>query len=61
MGWLFPVIGRILVFLFLGEPGKKRAVPVVSIGWDGADWTILHHLFEKGMPPYLQALVQERG
>jgi predicted AlkP superfamily phosphohydrolase/phosphomutase len=61
MVWMLPVIGLIMVFGFFYFRGssKKPAGPVVLIGLDGADWNIIHPLFERGKLPYLQTLVQE--
>jgi predicted AlkP superfamily phosphohydrolase/phosphomutase len=59
--WLIPVLGIafVLVFLVFRGPNKKPVPPVVLIGLDGADWHIIHPLFERGKLPYLQALVQQ--
>ena len=38
----------------MAAPGKRR---VLLIGWDGADWTIIHPLLDRGELPNLRRLV----
>jgi predicted AlkP superfamily phosphohydrolase/phosphomutase len=61
MLWLFPVLLVVLVglYAFFIFPGKTPVNPVVLIGLDGADWNIIHPLFERGKLPNLAHLVQE--
>src|SRR5919198_2430049 len=32
---------------------------VLVVGWDGADWTVVEHLIERGCLPNLEALIRE--
>jgi len=49
-------IAVLLAYFFLR--GKENP-PVVLIGLDGADWNIIHPLFERGKLPHLASLVRE--
>jgi predicted AlkP superfamily phosphohydrolase/phosphomutase len=59
--WFLPVLGLGLVALvyFVLIPGKPTVNPVILIGLDGADWNIIHPLFQRGKLPNLARLVQE--
>jgi predicted AlkP superfamily phosphohydrolase/phosphomutase len=59
--WFLPVFLVILAVgyvLFL-RPGVPPVNPVVLIGLDGADWNVIHPLFEQGKLPNLARWVQE--
>ncbi len=53
---LVVLIGLVALFIL---PGKNPVNPVVLIGLDGADWNIIHPLFERGKLPNLARFVQE--
>jgi predicted AlkP superfamily phosphohydrolase/phosphomutase len=57
----FPVLLIVLVVLYIVffRPGKTHVNPVVLIGLDGADWNIIHPLFERGKLPNLARLTKE--
>lgn len=59
--WLLPVLVIALLgfYAFFFHPGTPPVNPVVLIGLDGADWNIIHPLFERGKLPNLARLVQE--
>lgn len=59
--WFLPVLGLGLaaIIFFLLIPGRPSTNPVVLIGLDGADWNIIHPLFERGKLPNLARLVEE--
>lgn len=61
MLWFSPVLGLglVAIIFFLLIPGKPATNPVVLIGLDGADWNIIHPLFERGKLPNLARLVEE--
>jgi hypothetical protein len=55
---VFVVFAAAVIF-FLTATGKSPVHPVVLIGLDGADWNIIHPLFERGKLPHIARLVKE--
>jgi predicted AlkP superfamily phosphohydrolase/phosphomutase len=59
--WILPVLLVVLagVYALFLRPGAPPVNPVVLIGLDGADWNIIHPLFERGKLPNLARWVRE--
>jgi hypothetical protein len=61
MLWLLPIFVVVLAGLsvFFLFSVKAPVNPVVLIGLDGADWNIIHPLFERGKLPHIARFVEE--